>query len=314
MTTFTSPVPSNSDETAVKLSPLGLAVEVTPSQFPDIVTYTVPAAAGYDTGLNPFIVMGGVGRLFFVNNQQTDPLKVITPTVGDVGVIIPAGTSQLVAIGADGASVSSSIVKMEVTGVKTAVYDAAPNEVVLADPSSIGTFQVRLPLATPANKGQMIWVKNVTLESDEAVVVTSVGGFIDGLAFQNLQGSLNSAAFVSDGNSNWWSFPPTPPYETVTDVRTVTPSNAAIGEFVRLDPTAGAMVLQLPAAAEGSALGGKRKIVVKNQSASANNITITPAGADTVDGAANLVVGAARSCTVLVSDGVSDWMVESTFP
>jgi hypothetical protein len=92
---------------------------------------------------------------------------------------------------------------------------------------------------------------------------------------------------------------------TVTDVKTGS-YNAAVGELVRCDPTGGAFPVNLPAVA---AANKGRSIIVKNQSASANNITVTPAGADTTDGAPTTVIASARTVRTFTSDGTSDWMI-----
>jgi len=104
MTTFVSPVSTNSDESAVGRSPNGLLVAITPSQFPDAVTYLVPSGAGYlASSAAPLRVMGGDGRLFFVANGQTTPLLVVGPAVGDPGVVVPALTRVMLASTAAGA-------------------------------------------------------------------------------------------------------------------------------------------------------------------------------------------------------------------
>jgi hypothetical protein len=50
-------------------------------------------------------------------------------------------------------------------------------------------------------------------------------------------------------------------------------------------------------------------IVVKNYQSSTNAITITPNGADTIDGAATKAISTAFGVVYLVSDGVSDWHI-----
>jgi len=54
-------------------------------------------------------------------------------------------------------------------------------------------------------------------------------------------------------------------------------------------------------------------IVVKNSSGSANAITITPSPGNTVNGAATYVIALAQGSAILVSDGVSNWMVVAKF-
>lgn len=66
-----------------------------------------------------------------------------------------------------------------------------------------------------------------------------------------------------------------------------------------------ALVADLPAIA-GANKG--RKIRFKNVAGTTNNLTPTPNGSDTVDGAASLVLTPGQSA-LLVSDGAGDWMV-----
>lgn len=82
---------------------------------------------------------------------------------------------------------------------------------------------------------------------------------------------------------------------------------AQLGEEVRANPTGGAFAVNLPAiAASNKGLA----ISVKNVSASGNAITITPAGADTIDGAATLPMTGPRQFVTVISDGTSDWLVK----
>lgn len=68
------------------------------------------------------------------------------------------------------------------------------------------------------------------------------------------------------------------------------------------DPTGGACVQNLPVAVEGSIY------VIKHDSASANTVTVTPNGAQTIDGAPNLVLATRGSCVLLGVVGVG-WSV-----
>lgn len=67
---------------------------------------------------------------------------------------------------------------------------------------------------------------------------------------------------------------------TPTALKT-TAYTATVGDLVRCDPTAGAFPVNLPAASAKPGL-----LAVKHQSASTNAVTVTPAGADTIDGVA----------------------------
>ena len=78
-------------------------------------------------------------------------------------------------------------------------------------------------------------------------------------------------------------------------------------DIVAVTSTAAARTITLPAAS--SIQPGNQILVVKDESGAAatNNITITRAGADTIDGAATKVINANYGSVRLYSDGVSKW-------
>jgi hypothetical protein len=82
---------------------------------------------------------------------------------------------------------------------------------------------------------------------------------------------------------------------------------ASYGQLIAADPTGGNIAVNLPAA-NAVTPTGSNVISVTNNSDSANAVTITPAGGDTINGAATLVLAARESIT-LTSDGVSEWFV-----
>jgi hypothetical protein len=86
---------------------------------------------------------------------------------------------------------------------------------------------------------------------------------------------------------------------------------AAYNDLVDGDPTAGPFAVTLPAAS--GATTTSNAVLVKNESDSPNAIAVTPAGGDTIDGAAagslNLQGG---QCVYLVSDGISNWIIVSS--
>lgn len=72
------------------------------------------------------------------------------------------------------------------------------------------------------------------------------------------------------------------------------------------DASGGAVTLNLPSAA---AVPGK-VLFIKKTEASANAVTITPNGSETIDGAASLAIGggSTRASRIIISDG-SNWHV-----
>lgn len=98
---------------------------------------------------------------------------------------------------------------------------------------------------------------------------------------------------------------------TVTPIRVFgdSPLSPVINDTVRFDPTGGAMVANLP-----TAVGQSGEILeFKRTTTNTNNLTLTPFGGQTIDGAASLVLGgpgSAYEVTRLRSDG-ANWMVVS---
>ncbi len=76
---------------------------------------------------------------------------------------------------------------------------------------------------------------------------------------------------------------------------------------ILVDPTAGAVAVNLPTAASHS----KRWLHIKDEAnkAASNNITVTPNGADTIDLAAAAVLNIDGACLTLYSDGGTNWVI-----
>ena len=92
-------------------------------------------------------------------------------------------------------------------------------------------------------------------------------------------------------------------------VRTVTGAVTLTGadQAVAADATAGAFAVTLPLAADAPG----KLFVVKKKDASVNAVTLTASGADVFDfaGAATAVLALINDSRLVVSDGVSVWMV-----
>ena len=81
---------------------------------------------------------------------------------------------------------------------------------------------------------------------------------------------------------------------------------AATDTYVPFDSTAGAIVVNLPAAASSTGT----VFMIRKTNASANAVTIEPNGAETIDGAANVAV-ANQTCKWVICDG-AEWRVIGT--
>lgn len=86
---------------------------------------------------------------------------------------------------------------------------------------------------------------------------------------------------------------------TQTANYTATPAD----DVILVDATAGGITLTLPAASNGK---GTKLLIIKLDS-SGNAVTVTPAGADTIEGNATKSLAAQYNKIGLVSDGVSLW-------
>lgn len=73
--------------------------------------------------------------------------------------------------------------------------------------------------------------------------------------------------------------------------------------YVRGDATAGAIAVTLPPAINNTG----RQVFVKKIDASGNAVTVTAAGADTIEGAATAVLAAQWAKTLLISNGNATW-------
>lgn len=79
-------------------------------------------------------------------------------------------------------------------------------------------------------------------------------------------------------------------------------------DFLAEDATAGNKIVNL-----NGANGLGQVHYIKKDDAGANTVTITPNGADTIDGAASLILAKPRASVILVANGVSDWKVAAAF-
>jgi hypothetical protein len=81
---------------------------------------------------------------------------------------------------------------------------------------------------------------------------------------------------------------------------------------VLVDTTAGAVIITLPLAADVyNTLGGygQQFTVKRITDADANTVTVTPAGADLLDGGTVVLAGSSLAKTTFISDGTAWWVV-----
>jgi hypothetical protein len=104
--------------------------------------------------------------------------------------------------------------------------------------------------------------------------------------------------------------------ERIRPDRRLNPQGSAIDyfvlahdDFIYVDATGGARTVFLPAAAYMSG----RVITVKKTDASGNTVTLDGNGAETIDGAATLVISTQNHARTVISDGVN-WRIIGTYP
>ena len=106
----------------------------------------------------------------------------------------------------------------------------------------------------------------------------------------NVSGSISSTTIVVTGS---------------TQLKVTTATTSATLDttyyYVNADATSGAIVLTLP-----TAIGISGTVyIVKKTDSSANTVTITPFGAQTIDGVANEVISAQYDSISIISDGAN---------
>jgi len=85
-------------------------------------------------------------------------------------------------------------------------------------------------------------------------------------------------------------------------VTTSSDYTATDGEFVLADSSTSAITITLPSPAENARVG------VKKTDSSTNTVTVSPAGAETIDGASSLTIDTQYESYTLISDG-TNWYI-----
>ncbi len=87
--------------------------------------------------------------------------------------------------------------------------------------------------------------------------------------------------------------------------KTATYTIAANTYYVRGDATAGAFTITLPPALNNQG----RKVLIKKIDSSGNAVTVSRAGADTIEGSTTVSLGSQWNKTHLISNGVDTWEI-----
>lgn len=191
------------------------------------------------------------------------------------------------------------------SSVKSASYTATISDALSILDASSGAITVTLPAAASSANATLYF-----LISNAANAVTFDGNAsetINGQATLTISNKYESAILFCNG-SEWFCFQTgfsqvRHSFKSVSTAYTATVAD----EIVLADATVGAFTVTLPTAA--SAKG--RILHIKATSIAGGNVTIDGNGAETIDGAATLVISTANRCVSLASDGTA-WYVIST--
>lgn len=240
-----------------------------------------------ETRLAGFLVSGIDGSPVTIQPQDSFVLSPLTHVHGATGIDIQGGSVHI-----EGGDTTGSAINTD--GGPTIVSGGIPT----------GTGKSRVKIRTKTSAGAFLDVISCQQASGTRSLsfygATEVAQQTVDISPAGIHAALVALGLIVSSGSTVRDGVP-----VVTAVK-VANYNAAIGELVRCDPSGGAFAVNLPASAAGNA---GRSIEVKNVTASANNITITPNGGNTIDGAATLVIAAARGKAVLRDNGAGDWMV-----
>lgn len=212
---------------------------------------------------------------------------------GDVRLVYSDGTNIL--------SISTNTKSVSITASKT-LAATSQKQIILADATS-GAVVVTLPDATLCDGCTIVVVK--TDATVNAVTPTGTSGqTINGAASVSFCGQYNFVELISAGGE-WSAVSILSSSSTITTNKTLLPSSQR--QTVLADATSGALVVTLPDATKCDAA---RILIIKKDS-SANAVTPTGAGGQTINGASTCTVAAQYNSVELVSAG-GEWWIVST--
>jgi len=157
-----------------------------------------------------------------------------------------------------------------------------------------------------------IRVVKTTQNANTVTVRVIAGGGINGAATDYVLSTYGQAIELismplGDATGTWWvnaSSGSLDPIKTVSATPYV-----PIGEdrVLQIDATAGAFAVNLPLANSVVSVG--HELLIKKIDASANAVTISRAGADTIEAGTTVVLAAQWNYTRLRSDSVTNWII-----
>lgn len=189
---------------------------------------------------------------------------------------------------------------------KTASYTAAITDQLAVLDSTSGALTVTLPAAASSTNATL-WF----LVKDATNTITLDGNSsetINGSATLVLTNKYQWTMLWCDG-SGWWALN-FGVQQLRTSFRTETTTYTATihDEVILADATVGGFTITLPTAA--SAKG--KVLLIKATSVAGGNVTIDGDGAETIDGAATLVISTTNRCVQIASTGTNWQLLSST--
>lgn len=179
--------------------------------------------------------------------------------------------------------------------VLTPDFDAPAKAWVLQNTSTTATDEITFTITAQAIKVRGGQTKRIALVADDCTVTGSGAGYVVRAA--DTPGAI-AVAIESAGGGGGGADPDTP--QAITAAGPTDVSSATV-----LVNYAGAATVNLPA---GLTVGKAFSIKDSSGAAATNNISITTAGSETIDGSATATISANYASVTLVTDG-SNWFI-----
>jgi hypothetical protein len=270
-------------------------------------TRTVYKDDGAGTSWSQPITLTSAGRLTDSIYVPAGDWKFALTTAADTGFATPIISEDNIpgAVATADASFARPQTPVITKGANYTVTTDDIGSLFVADATG-GAFTLTLPAASSVTDGQGIRVQQVG--TGGAVTLAPDGSdTINGAATLVLRPQYGWVDLMSDG-ADWIALPARLPFTlpaAKTSAYTVTAADD--GRLIRGDATsAGFTITLLAAATAGSAF----RVGIKKIDSSANAVTVDGNSTETIDGAANHVLGSQYETVWLICDG-SNWHIES---
>jgi hypothetical protein len=231
-----------------------------------------------------------------------------SPTIQPIRIFNGSGT-LLFAVGVNGGASTSAYAEGVQSVTTTPVVLNALNGLILVD-ATAGAITLTLPAAGAASPFGLCKTIVKTDSSVNTVTINRAGADTIGAnSYTTIQLTTQGASVRLESNGvSVWHIIPESFSSFASQIRSVagTSYNAVPSDYaVEVDATAGAYTFNLPAA---NSVPRGWQIKIKKIDAGGNAVTVTRAGADTIEGATTAALAAQWNSVNLTSDGVSLWL------